>query len=134
MCGLRAFRSQLPDLLGHHGKAFSGAPGPGRFNRCVDGQNASLESDVLDVAGDLRDLLGIGTNVGHGCRESVHVRICFLNALSDFLSLGSGLIAAVCNAIQPFLYVGYLVYQFFCGLRLLYGCLMQLAGLAVELF
>ena len=57
---LRAALRQVADLIRHHRESHPGFSGAGRFDRRVQGQDISLECDLVDDANDFRDLLARG--------------------------------------------------------------------------
>ena len=56
--GFGALGSQLLHLAGHHREPLSGSSGPGGLYRGVEGQDISLERNVLNVFGDFCNLAG----------------------------------------------------------------------------
>ena len=91
LCRFLGFLSQISHLIGNYRKAFSRFSRSCRLNRCIQGKNIGLESNVVNGLNNLTDFLGFFRNLFHG---ALHIRHFLITGFhmrsaeySKFLSL-----------------------------------------------
>ena len=84
-CCRRRVLRQITDLCRHNGKTTPGLPGPRGFNRGIERQNISLESNTVDNADDV-DYLPVVT------RYRLHHGDSLFHNIAAFCRIGAGFI------------------------------------------
>ena len=90
--GLVGLAGQVAHLVGHNGKALTGAAGPGGFHSGVQRQNIGLESDILNCGNDLADLFRRAGDIAHSHVKLLDVIVADRNLLAGLTHAGAGLL------------------------------------------
>ena len=97
----RGLLRQISYFFCHHGKSLPGSAGSGSLHRCIQGQNVSLEGNVLDRLDDISDFAGAAPDLRHCGQRLLHLLV----AVHDFTAHRHRLFADIPRMLRIALYM-----------------------------